>query len=56
MNAARALHERGEAAPGGDPRSFCVRSASVVLKPDEDWVAAARPLVLVRAGQTLTLA
>jgi hypothetical protein len=56
MNAARAFHERGEAAPGGDPRSFCVRSASVVLKPDEDWVAAARPLVLVRAGQTLTLA
>ena len=55
MSAARALRERGEPAPGGDPRSFCVRSASVVLSPGDDWVAAARPLVLVRDGQTLTL-
>jgi hypothetical protein len=56
MNAARALRERGEAAPGADPRSYCVRSASVVLAPDADWVAAARPLVLVRDDQTLTFA
>jgi hypothetical protein len=56
MSAARALRERGAAAPGGDPRSFCVRSASLVLKPDEDWVAAAHPLVVVRDGQTLILA
>ena len=56
MNAARALHERNEPAPGRDPRSFCVRSASLVLRPGEDWVAAARPLVLVRDGQTLTRA
>jgi hypothetical protein len=33
-----------------------VRSASLVLEPDEDWVAAARPLVLVRDDQTLTRA
>ena len=56
MTAARALRERGDAPPGGDPRSFCVRSASVVLAPGADWVAAARPLVLVRNDQTLTLA
>ena len=56
MTAARALRERGEPAPGRDPRSFCVRSASLVLRPGEDWVAAARPLVLVRDGQTLTRA
>ena len=56
MSAARALRERSEPAPGGNPRSFCVRSASVILPPDADWVAAARPLVLVRDDQTLTLA
>ena len=56
MTAARALRERGEPAPGGDARAFCVRSASVVLPPGADWVAAARPLVLVRHDQTLTLA
>ncbi|HEY7520050.1 MAG TPA: Rieske 2Fe-2S domain-containing protein [Methylomirabilota bacterium] len=56
MTAARALRERGEPAPGGDPRSFCVRSASVVLPAGADWLAAARPLVLVRDDQTLTLA
>jgi hypothetical protein len=56
MTAARALHERGEAPPGRDPAAFCVRSASLVLAPGEDWVAAARPLVLVRDGQTLTRA
>ena len=56
MTAARALRERGEPAPGRDPRSFCVRSASLTLRAGEDWVAAARPLVLVRDGQTLTRA
>jgi hypothetical protein len=56
MTAARALRERGARAPGRDPRAFCVRSASLVLEPDEDWVAAARPLVLVRDDQTLTRA
>ena len=56
MSAARALREQGEPAPGGDPRSFCVRSASLVLAPDADWVAAARPLIFVRDDQKLTLA
>jgi phthalate 4,5-dioxygenase len=56
MTAARALRERGEPAPGQDPRSYCVRSASLTLRAGEDWVTAARPLVLVRDGQTLTRA
>ena len=56
MTAARALRERGAPAPGRDPRAYCVRSASLELAPGEDWVAAARPLVLVRDGQTLTRA
>ena len=56
MTAARALRERGEPAPAADPRAFCVRSASLVLAPGSDWVAAARPLVLVRDDQKLTLA
>jgi phthalate 4,5-dioxygenase len=56
MTAARALREHAEPAPGGDPRAFCVRSASLVLAPGSDWVAAARPLVLVRNDQKLTLA
>jgi hypothetical protein len=33
MSAARALRERGTPAPGRDPESFHVRSASVVLSP-----------------------
>jgi hypothetical protein len=56
MTAARALRERGAPAPGADrPASFLVRSASVVLSPGANWVEAARPLVAVRPGQTLTL-
>jgi len=57
MSAARGLRERGAPAPGADrPASFLVRSASVVLPPGASWVEAARPLVVVRPGQTLTLA
>jgi hypothetical protein len=56
LTAARALRERGAPAPGRDPRSFLVRSASIVLPPGRDWVEAVKPLVLVRADQTLTLA
>ena len=56
LTAARALRDHGTPAPGAAPGSFCVRSASVILEPGEDWVAAARPLIVVRPGQTLTLA
>jgi phenylpropionate dioxygenase-like ring-hydroxylating dioxygenase large terminal subunit len=56
LTAARALRERDAPAPGRNPRSFLVRSASIVLPPGRDWVEAVTPLVLVRADQTLTLA
>jgi hypothetical protein len=53
MTAARAL--RSAAPREVDPAAFCVRSASLTLPPGADWVEAARPLVLVRPGQALTL-
>jgi hypothetical protein len=57
MTAARALRERGAAAPGVDrPASFCVRSASIVLPAGTPWVDAVKPLVVVRPDQSLTLA
>lgn len=56
MSAARALRDHGTPAPGGNPRSFLVRSTSVVLAPGESWVDGARGRVLVRAGDQLTLA
>ena len=55
MTAARALREHGTPAPGANPRSFLVRSTSVVLAPGESWVDGARARVLVRAGDQLTL-
>ena len=49
--------ERGVPPPGvGVPASFCVRSASVLLPPDADWVAAITPLVVARPDQPLILA
>jgi len=51
--AARTL--RSAAPRAVDPAAFCVRSASLTLPPGADWVEAARPLVLVRPGQSLTL-
>ncbi|HVG80627.1 MAG TPA: Rieske 2Fe-2S domain-containing protein [Patescibacteria group bacterium] len=56
MTAARALRDGGTLPPGRDPRSFLVRSASIALGAEEDWVDAVKPLVLVRPEQTLTLA
>jgi len=57
MNAARALRERGTPAPGVDvPKSFFVRSTSIVLPAGAPWLDAARPFVLARPGQSLTLA
>jgi phenylpropionate dioxygenase-like ring-hydroxylating dioxygenase large terminal subunit len=46
LTAARALRERGAPVPGADPASFLVRSASVILPPGEDWVAAATTLMI----------
>jgi len=54
MEAARALRAHGTPAPGGNPRSFLVRSTSVVLAPGESWVEGARARMLVREGDRLT--
>jgi hypothetical protein len=57
LAAARALRDRGARAPGVDvPASFCVRSASIVLPPDANWVEAITPLVAVRPDRPLILA
>jgi hypothetical protein len=55
MSAARALRDQRVPAPGSNPRSFLVRSTSVVLAPGESWVDGAKARVLVRAGDQLTL-
>jgi phthalate 4,5-dioxygenase len=54
MNAARALREHGAAAPGRDPRSFHVRSASVVLPPGANWVDGALSRLMATSGRQLT--
>jgi len=56
MGAARALRDRGAPAPGRDPESFHVRSASVVLPPGASWVDGALPRVMAKPGRQLTLA
>jgi phenylpropionate dioxygenase-like ring-hydroxylating dioxygenase large terminal subunit len=56
MGAARALAEHGPPAPGRNPRSFCVRSASVVVPPGESWVEAAMSRMVARPGDQLILA
>jgi hypothetical protein len=56
LAAARALRERGTPAPGANPRSFLVRSASVVLPPGANWVEGAMARMVVRPGDHLTLA
>jgi len=56
MDAARALRERGTPAPGRDPESFHVRSASVVLPPGAGWVEGALSRVMAKPGRRLTLA
>jgi phenylpropionate dioxygenase-like ring-hydroxylating dioxygenase large terminal subunit len=56
VSAARALRDRDAVPPGQHAPAFRVRSASLVLPPGADWVEAAKPLILVGASQTLTLA
>jgi hypothetical protein len=56
MNAARALRDHGTPAPEPDPRSFHVRSASVVLAPGASWIEGAMPRVMAKPGRRLTLA
>jgi phthalate 4,5-dioxygenase oxygenase subunit len=56
MQAARALRDHGTDPPGLEPASFLVRSASAVLVPGADWVEGAMARIVVRSGQSLTLA
>ena len=56
MTAARALRDHGTPAPGANPRSFLVRSTSVVLAPGESWIEGAMARMVVKAGDQLTLA
>ena len=56
LNAARELRDRGARPPGSDPASYLVRSASMILQPTENWLDGAMPRILVRAGQSLSLA
>ncbi len=53
MSAARALRDHGAAAPGRDPRSFQVRSASVVLPPGASWVDGALSRLMATSGRQL---
>jgi phthalate 4,5-dioxygenase oxygenase subunit len=50
MRAAKALVEKGVAPPGVEPAHQRVRSASVVLPPDQPFKDAAREELTVRAG------
>jgi hypothetical protein len=54
LTAARALRDEGVPAPGRNPASFRVRSASVVLDPGASWVEGAMSK-LVPTGAQLTL-
>jgi phthalate 4,5-dioxygenase len=51
LKAARALAEKGETPPGVDPAHHRVRSAAVILAPDEPFSQAARDALTVRAGE-----
>jgi hypothetical protein len=54
MRAAKALAEKGVTPPGVDPAHHRVRSASVVLPPDQAFKDAAREALTVRAGVAQT--
>jgi hypothetical protein len=51
LKAARALEEKGEVPPGVDPAHHRVRSAAVVLAPDEPFSEAAKDALAVRPGE-----
>ena len=56
ISEARALRDRGAPPSPANPESFCVRSASVLLPPDANWVEGAMARVVVKPGGHLTLA
>jgi phthalate 4,5-dioxygenase len=51
MKAARALAEKGETPPGVDPAHHRVRSAAVILAPDQPFYEAAKDALAVRPGE-----
>ena len=48
--AVTALRDKGETPPGVDPAHQRVRSASVVLDPDDAWIDKTRDVLSVTAG------
>lgn len=51
LKAVQALAEKGETPPGVDPAHHRVRSAAVILPPDEPFKEAARDALTVRPGE-----
>jgi phenylpropionate dioxygenase-like ring-hydroxylating dioxygenase large terminal subunit len=51
LKAARALEEKGEVPPGVDPAHHRVRSAAVILPPDEPFSEAAKDALTVQPGR-----
>lgn len=51
LKAARALEEKGEVPPGVDPAHHRVRSAAVILPPDEPFSEAAKDALMVQPGR-----
>ncbi len=51
LKAARALAEKGETPPGVDPAHHRVRSAAVILAPDEPFGQAAKDALTVQPGR-----
>ena len=54
MKAARALVDKGETPPGVDPAHHRVRSAALILAPDQPFKDAAKEALTVRLGEPQT--
>lgn len=54
MKAARALVDKGEVPPGVDPAHHRVRSAALILAPDQQFKDAAKEALTARLGQPQT--
>jgi phthalate 4,5-dioxygenase len=50
LKAAKALEDKGEIPPGVDPVHHRVRSAAVILPPDQPFNLAAKEALTVRPG------
>jgi hypothetical protein len=56
MNAARALRDRGETPPALEPHLCQVRSASLILPPEANWVDAAMEQMVIQPGHRFAYA